>query len=74
MLPQRVQLAGGDLVALDRVRLGMIGAHVLDKAARDRGRQFYRLDGNALDIGVRAAEFSPPSLPLLRARFRKLRT
>jgi hypothetical protein len=35
MLPQRVQLAGSDLIALDRVRLGMMGAHVLDEATRD---------------------------------------
>jgi len=43
MLLQRVQLARGDLVALDSILLGMEGAHVVDKAACDRGRQFYRL-------------------------------
>ncbi len=36
---QRVQLVRCDLVALDGVRLGMESAHVVDKAARDRGRQ-----------------------------------
>jgi hypothetical protein len=36
MLLQRVQLARGDLVGLDGVRLGMKSAHVVDKAARDR--------------------------------------
>src|ERR1700751_598728 len=36
-LLQPMQLAGGDLSALDRVRLGSLeGAHVLDKATRDR--------------------------------------
>jgi hypothetical protein len=30
-----MQLAGRDLIALDRVRLGMMGAHVLDEATRD---------------------------------------
>jgi hypothetical protein len=38
MAPQRVKLAGRDLVCLDGVRLSMEGAHVLDKAAGDRGR------------------------------------
>jgi hypothetical protein len=37
---QRVQLARCELIALDGVRLGMESAHVIDKAASDRGRQF----------------------------------
>ena len=65
-----VQLAGRDLVAPDGVWLGMKGAHVLDKAARDGGRQFDRLwtDRHSLDTGEPGAEFSPRLLPLSRAR------
>jgi hypothetical protein len=40
VLLQRVQLACRDLIALDGVRLGKIGTHIVDKAAGDRGRQF----------------------------------
>ena len=38
MLLQRVELPRGDLVLLDRVRLSMELAHLVDKAASDRGR------------------------------------
>ena len=41
VLLQCVKLPGRDLVAFNGVLLGMECAHVLDKAARDRGRQFY---------------------------------
>jgi hypothetical protein len=47
-----VQLAGGDLVALDGVVLGMEGAHVINGAASDRARQFYRFEGHGLDIAA----------------------
>jgi hypothetical protein len=42
VLLQRVQLARCDLVDLDGVWLGMEGAHVLEEAARDRGRKGQR--------------------------------
>ena len=47
VLPKRMQLAGGDLVALDGVVLGLDGAHVLDEAPSDRGRHSIGLLGTA---------------------------
>ena len=44
--PARVVMGEGmalprcDLIALDAVRLGKVGDHVFDKAARDGGREF----------------------------------
>jgi len=52
--------------ATNGVRLGMESAHVLDKAARDRGRQFYWviIRGHVPDIAINAAkrEFCAPVL------------
>jgi hypothetical protein len=71
MLPQRVQLAGRDLVCLDGFRLSMEGAHVLDEAARDRGRQLYEF-WHGLDVGAAADNCESRTVfgvILLRARF-----
>jgi hypothetical protein len=38
IFPEHVHLSARDLVALDGILLGEIGAHVLEEAARDRGR------------------------------------
>ena len=38
--PERVELASRDLIPLDRIQFGVEGAHVLEKAAGDRWRQF----------------------------------
>jgi len=38
ILPEHEHLPAGDLVALDRIFLGVEGLHVADKAARDGGR------------------------------------
>jgi hypothetical protein len=40
MLPERVQLPAGHLVALEGVRFGKEGAHVTHKAAYYSGRKF----------------------------------
>ena len=51
VLAKQPRLAGGDLVAFDGILCRVIGAHVLDKAARGGGRQFYRFAGHASKIG-----------------------
>jgi hypothetical protein len=45
-----MQLAGRDLIALDRVRLSMKGAHVVDEAARERAGSSIGLLGMGLRI------------------------
>jgi hypothetical protein len=37
MLPERMELARGDLVALDQIRFGKPGAHVFSEAAGEAG-------------------------------------
>jgi hypothetical protein len=37
MLPERMELARGDLVALDQIRFGKPGAHIFCEAAREVG-------------------------------------
>jgi hypothetical protein len=46
MLTQSVKLASGDLVALDRVRLGKERAHIVDEGESDGRRDVYRLTGH----------------------------
>jgi hypothetical protein len=38
VLPESVQVARSDLIAFDGIRLGEIGKHITDEAARDGGR------------------------------------
>jgi hypothetical protein len=45
VLSKRAKLPYGDPVALDRIFLGEVGAHVLDKGARDSRREFKGLHG-----------------------------
>jgi hypothetical protein len=66
-----MQLAGRDLIALDRVRLSVKRAHVFDEAAGDSGRQFYEY-WHGPDTGAAADNCEARTVfgvILLRARF-----
>ena len=54
-------------VALDRILLGMEGAHIVDQAACDWRRQFYRLAVHEAD-GQRTAVLEPSASLLLSLR------
>ena len=58
VLVERVKLARGDLVALDRVRLCEERAHVREGAGKT-GRQFYRFTEHEADIGTRSPIANP---------------
>jgi hypothetical protein len=55
LLPD-VQLPAGDLAGLDAAWLSMEGAHIVDEAACDRGRQFYRFEADGSEIGTTARD------------------
>jgi hypothetical protein len=59
VLGEGMALPCRDLVALDLVLLGIESAHILDKAARDLGRQFDGLAEHGPDIGTVAKIANP---------------
>jgi len=52
VVPERVELPRGNLIALDQFCLGMEGAHVFNKTAGHRGRQFDGLAGYGVNVGI----------------------